>query len=59
MAEAEKDKAEAQYKMAELKLDQEKFQLEVAKFEWQKQVDATEATLEAEQARPVGLGDGK
>jgi hypothetical protein len=34
-------------------------QLDGAKFQWQKKIDAVEAGLESEQNRPVGLGDGK
>ena len=44
---------------AELQLKQGQLQLEMAKFEWQKKVDAVEAGLEATQKRAVGIGDGK
>ena len=33
--------------------------LEPQKFDWQKKVDAVEVGIEAEQKRPVGIGDGK
>ena len=58
-AEAAKDVADAKLKEQNLQLDQARHKLEVDKFEWQKKVDAAEATLEAQQDRPVGIGDGK
>lgn len=58
-AEAAKDQAEAQYKQAQLQLDMQKQQLEQAKFEWNKKVEAAELGLEATQGRAVGIGTGK
>jgi hypothetical protein len=51
--------AKAQKEQAEMQLKQQQLQLDVAKFEWQKKVDAVEAGLEANQGRAVGIGDGK
>lgn len=51
--------AKAQKEQAEMQLKQSEHQLAVAKFEWQKKVDAVEAGLEATQQRAVGIGDGK
>tara|TARA_R110002153_G_scaffold260968_1_gene421211 strand:- start:6496 stop:8430 length:1935 start_codon:yes stop_codon:yes gene_type:complete len=51
--------AKAQKEQGEMQLKQQQLQLDVAKFEWQKKVDAVEAGLEASQGRAVGIGDGK
>ena len=57
--EAQAKQAEAQMKQAEfqLKLEELKFQRE--KFEWMKKKEAAELGLEAQQKRPVGIGDSK
>ena len=46
-------------KQSSAQIDQSKVQLEAAKFEWDKKVDAAELTVEVQQERPVGVGDGK
>jgi hypothetical protein len=51
--------ADAGLKGAQAQKTQMETQLEPAQFDWQKKVDATEATLEATQDRPVGLQRGK
>ena len=53
--------AQARVKEVEItgKDKEQKNALAVAEFNWQKKVDATEASLEATQDRPVGLQSGK
>ena len=51
--------ANAQKKMADAELDKANMQLDAAKFDWSKKVQAAEVGLEAEQKRPVGIGDRK
>lgn len=53
---AETDKM---FKQGTLELEGKKLGFDGQKFDWQKKVEAAEATLEAVQKRPVGLGDGK
>lgn len=55
--EAAKDQADAALKQQQLQLDVAKQQLEREKFDWQKRVEAAELAVEAEQDRPVGIGD--
>jgi len=51
--------ANAQKKQADAQKDQATLQLDAQKFDWSKKVQAAEVGLEAEQARPVGIGDRK
>ena len=51
--------AEAQLKQTELQLKLESMKFEREKFEWMKKKEAAELGLEAQQKRPVGIGDSK
>jgi hypothetical protein len=51
--------AEAQMKQTELQLKLEAMKFEREKFEWMKKKEAAELGLEAQQKRPVGIGDSK
>jgi hypothetical protein len=46
-------------KQAELQLKLEAMKFEREKFEWMKKKEAAELGLEAQQKRPVGIGDSK
>ena len=56
---AEAQQAEAQMKQAEFQLKLESMKFEREKFEWTKKREAAELGLEAQQKRPVGIGDNK
>jgi hypothetical protein len=58
-AQAQAQQAEAQMKQAELQLKLEAMKFEREKFEWMKKKEAAELGLEAQQKRPVGIGDSK
>ena len=58
-AQAQAQQAEAQMKQAELQLKLEGMKFEREKFEWMKKKEAAELGLEAQQKRPVGIGDSK
>jgi hypothetical protein len=58
-ADAQKSQAEIQLKMKEQELKEKELQLDIAKFEWQKKIDAAELQVEVALDRPVGIGDGK
>ncbi len=47
------------YKGGQIKVSQGELMLDREKQDWQKKVDAVEASLEASQERPVGVGRGK
>ena len=56
---AQAQQAEAQMKQTELQLKLENMKFEREKFEWMKKKEAAELGLEAQQKRPVGIGDSK
>ena len=56
---AQAQQAEAQMKQAEFQLKLEGLKFEREKFEWMKKKEAAELGLEAQQKRPVGIGDSK
>ena len=56
---AQAQQAEAQLKQTELQLKLENMKFEREKFEWMKKKEAAELGLEAQQKRPVGIGDSK
>jgi hypothetical protein len=58
-AQAQAQQAENQMKQAELQLKLEGMKFEREKFEWMKKKEAAELGLEAQQKRPVGIGDSK
>lgn len=66
MADADLKKVQAQAQQAESQMKQSEFQLKLEslkfereKFEWMKKKEAAELGLEAQQKRPVGIGDSK
>lgn len=56
---AQAQQAESQMKQAEFQLKMESMKFEREKFEWMKKKEAAELGLEAQQKRPVGIGDSK
>tara|TARA_R110000823_G_scaffold1888_3_gene7661 strand:+ start:2443 stop:4428 length:1986 start_codon:yes stop_codon:yes gene_type:complete len=56
---AQAQQAESQMKQAEFQLKLESLKFEREKFEWMKKKEAAELGLEAQQKRPVGIGDSK
>lgn len=56
---AQAQQAEAQMKQSEFQLKLETLKFEREKFEWMKKKEAAELGLEAQQKRPVGIGDSK
>lgn len=56
---AQAQQAEAQMKQSEFQLKLEGLKFEREKFEWMKKKEAAELGLEAQQKRPVGIGDSK
>jgi hypothetical protein len=50
------DQARLQDQAKQTALKEQQLQLDMAKFEWQKRIDAAELAVEAEQDRPVGIG---
>lgn len=58
-ADVQKNQAEAQHKAGQLELDKQEFQLDVARFDWKKRIEAAELSVEAVQDRPVGIGTGQ
>lgn len=58
-SDAQLNQVKGQVEQLTAQLKQQQFQLDQAKFEWQRRVEAAELSVEVEQGRPVGIGDGK